>query len=69
MNSLIRAHPRACYIPETEALMEGADAGGREPTLPLRDPPTWGSVPSYAPASTASCLTAWGTVFCRSQGQ
>lgn len=53
MNSLIRAHPRACYIPETEALMEGASAGGREPTLPLSDPPAWGAVSSPTPASPA----------------
>ena len=42
MNSLIRAQPSACCIPEADALMEGACAGGQEP--PLWDTTLWASV-------------------------
>ena len=72
-NGLIRAQPSAYYIPEAEALMEGAYAGGQECTPLLCDLPTWASVFSTFtrryPACPASQLGLGEKVFCRSQGQ
>lgn len=67
MNDLIRAQPSACCIPEAEALMEGACAGGREPTSVGHIPLGLCFLTQESPA--CPCFTAWVKGLRRSQGQ